>query len=204
MLPDFDFHSPLLSLPYIFGTRLETIPARIPYINTDPALVQKWRNKIVSENSDFRIGVAWSGNPAKATDRYRSCPLQFFQPIAGMEDITLYSLQKGEASQQAREFPESVKLVDFTDEIHDFLDTASFIENLDLVITVDTAVAHLAGALGKPVWILLPFVPDWRWMKDREDSPWYPTMRLFRQPSIGDWQSVISQVEEALKKFIHL
>ena len=113
-------------------------------------------------------------------------------------------LQKGEASGHATNSPKGMKLVDYTKDIHDFSDTAAIISNMDLIISVDTAVAHLAGALGKPVWILLPFVPDWRWMKDREDSPWYPTMRLFRQPSSGDWQSVMRHVEEALKKFVHL
>jgi len=203
-LTDFDIHSPLMSLPYIFGTRLETIPAIIPYISVSPPLVQEWHNRILSGDSTIRIGLVWSGNPAKATNRYRSCPLHFFGPIAGMNNVTLYSLQTGDSAQQAHEFRENWNLVDYTHDIHDFLDTAAFIQNLDLIITVDTAVAHLAGALGKRVWVLLPFVPEWRWMKDREDSPWYPTMRLFRQPASGDWQSVMGRIEEALKKLVHL
>jgi ADP-heptose:LPS heptosyltransferase len=118
------------------------------------------------------------------------------------DGVTYYSLQKGDAATQAINPSLDIRLIDYTEEIIDFSDTAAFMENLDLVISVDTAVAHLAGALGKPVWILLPFVPDWRWMMDREDSPWYPTMRLFRQPSQGDWESVIAHVKEAFKDFL--
>ncbi len=125
-----------------------------------------------------------------------------FAPLACLKGVTFYSLQKGKTGKQAKNPPAGMKLIDYTDEIGDFSDTAALIENLDLVIAVDTSVAHLAGALGKPVWTLLPFVPDWRWFLDREDSPWYPTMRLFRQPSLGDWESVIHRITHQLHKMV--
>ena len=128
----------------------------------------------------------------------KACSLETLSDLSQCKDITFYSLQKGDAAGQAKSPPGGMNLIDYTDEIYDFSDTAALIENLDLVISVDTAVAHLAGALGKPVWTLLPFVPDWRWLLNREDSPWYPTMRLFRQPSSGDWKSVIERVKEEL------
>jgi len=201
-LPEFDIHCSLLSLPLVFDTTLEDIPANIPYIYAGSPSVQKWRDKIDQTSSHIRIGLVWAGDPAKKKDRDRSCSLRLFSSLAQFNDVIFYSLQKGEASNQAMNPPEGMNLIDYTEEFHDFSDTAAFIENLDLVISVDTAVAHLAGSLGKPVWTLLPFVPDWRWMLSREDSPWYPTMRLFRQPRIGDWGSVIDRVVNALRGFI--
>jgi ADP-heptose:LPS heptosyltransferase len=141
-------------------------------------------------------------NPKHKNDMNRSIPFAHFSPFAKLTDITLYSLQKGKASEQAKHLPMGMKFVDLTEEINDFSDTAALIENLDLTISADTSVVHLAGALGKPIWTLLPFVPDWRWMLNREDSPWYPTMRLFRQSSPGDWESVISKVKEELLKLL--
>jgi len=201
-LPEFDVHCPLLSLPLVFNTTPENIPANIPYITVDFMLVQKWQDKIYHDNSNFKIGLVWSGKPTYKNDRNRSCSLELFSPLAIINDITFYSLQKGEAAEQAKNPPEGMKLIDYTEQIHDFADTAAFIENLDLIISVDTAAAHLAGALGKSVWTLLPFVPDWRWLLTRDDSPWYPTMRLFRQPLPGDWKSVIAKLAEELQKII--
>jgi tetratricopeptide (TPR) repeat protein len=198
-LPEFDIHCPLLSLPLLFDTTLETIPAGIPYINAGALSRERWRVKVQHDNARRKIGLVWAGSPTNTRGRYRSCPLETFSPLAGIDDITFYSLQKGEASQQAKNPPKGMKLVDYTEEIHDFSDTAACIRNLDLIISVDTAVAHLAGAVGRPVWTLLPFNPDWRWMLHREDSPWYPTMRLFRQPSFGDWGSVMARVADELK-----
>ena len=203
-LPVFDIHYPLLSLPYLFGTKLENIPAKIPYIHADETLVQKWRNRIESPASSFKIGLIWAGDPKLKFGHSRSCPLELFSSLAELDDFIFYSLQKGESSEQATNPPKGMKLIDYTEDIHDFSDTAAIMNNLNLIISVDTAVAHLAGALGKRVWVLLPFVPDWRWMKDREDSPWYPSMRLFRQPSSGDWQSVMGTLEESLKALVHL
>ena len=197
-LPEFDVHYPILSPPLIFRTRLEAIPAKIPYIVADRVLVKEWKDRVQSDNAKFRIGLVWSGNPKNKNDRSRSCPLNIFSTLAKIEGISFYSLQKGEASCQVKNPPDGMKLIDYTEEIYDFSDTAAFIENLDLIISVDTAVAHLAGALGKTVWALLPFAPDWRWMLNRKDSPWYPTMRLFRQPSSGDWETMIEKVSKEL------
>jgi tetratricopeptide (TPR) repeat protein len=197
-LPYFDVHCPLLSLPLIFDTTSETIPSKIPYITPEPGLTQKWKDKIQHENSKYKIGLAWSGNSKHKNESIRSFSLDIFLPLAQCKNITFYSLQKGEAAAQATNPPEGIHLIDFMEDIIDFSDTAALIDNLDLVISVDTSVAHIAGALGKPVWILLPFVPDWRWLLHREDSPWYPTMRLFRQQTPGDWDSVIAVVKDKL------
>jgi Flp pilus assembly protein TadD len=193
-LPAFDVHCPLLSLPLAFDTTLETIPAKAPYLAGDPAGTVKWKSKINHDTSNIKIALVWAGNPGFKQNRYRNCPLENFLSLSKLPGVTLYSLQKGEEAQEAKNPPEGMALVDYTDEIRDFSDTASFVENIDLIISIDTAVAHLAGALGKPVWTLLPFSPEWRWLLNREDSPWYPTMRLFRQPSPGDWRSVIDRV----------
>jgi FKBP-type peptidyl-prolyl cis-trans isomerase 2 len=199
-LPEFDLYCPLLSLPRIFDTGLENIPSKIPYIQINTSLVQKWHERINTNSAQLKIGLAWAGSPDLLKPYYnRSCPLELFS-ILGHHDVIFYSLQKGEDSLVFKKPPEEITLVDYMGEIEDFADTAALIENLDLVISIDTSVAHLAGALGKPVWTLLPFVPDWRWLIDREDSPWYPTMRLFRQPSPGDWQSVMDRVAQALKE----
>jgi hypothetical protein len=197
-LPAFDVYCPLLSLPLRFNTTLKTIPADIPYIKADAVLFQKWKNRLSDDNPKLKVGLVWAGRPTFKLSHLKECPLRMFSPLAQIKDITFYSLQKGNGSEQAKNPPEGMNLIDYTDEIQDFSDTAALIENLDLVISVDTSVAHLAGAMGKPVWTLLPFSPDWRWMLKREDSPWYPTMRLFRQPSHGDWKPVIERVKKEL------
>lgn len=199
-LPEFDTHCSLLSLPLIFDTTLETIPANVPYITVDRLILKKWKDKIGPDNSKMKVGLVWAGNPTNTTGMYRSCTLDNFSSLA-QPDITFYSLQKGGPSIQAKNPPDGMRLFDYTDEINDFYDTAALIENLDLVISVDTAVAHLAGALGKPVWTLIPFAPDWRWMLNRGDSPWYPTMKLFRQSSPGDWDMVIAGIAEKLQEY---
>jgi hypothetical protein len=202
-LPEFDAHCPLLSLPMILGTELKSIPANIPYISADPDVSKKWKDRIQKWKDNIKIGLVWSGDSKFKNDRLRSCALTTFSPLAKFEGTTYFSLQKGETAEQAKTPPEGMEIIDFTDEIKDFGDTAGLIENLDLIISVDTAVAHLAGALGKPVWTLLTFASDWRWMLDRKDSPWYPTMKLFRQPSAGDWQSVIERVKKELEILIN-
>jgi Flp pilus assembly protein TadD len=200
-LPVFDIHCPLLCIPMIFDTDLDTIPAKIPYIKAEDLLVKRWRDRL-GRSSAVKVGLIWQGNPVHKRDRERSIAFEKLVALADIKGISFYSLQKEEGSGESRNPSCGLKLIDFMDEVQDFSDTAALIENLDLVISVDTSVAHLAGAMGKPVWTLLQYSPDWRWMLDREDSPWYPTMRLFRQPSLGDWESVIERVNRELQVFI--
>jgi hypothetical protein len=193
--PQFDQHCALLSLPRMFSTSIDSIPARIPYINADPRLVEEWKRRFGPKQA-ARVGLAWAGRATHRNDRNRSIGFWELGPLWSVQGVEFFSLQKGLATRQTP--PVGAKWIDWTDDLGDFAQTAASIENLDLVITVDTAVAHLAGAMGKPVWVLLPFVPDWRWMLDRQDSPWYPTMRLFRQSAIGDWAGVLRTVAEQL------
>jgi len=192
-----DFHIPLLSLPGLFGTNPDSIPQNQSYIRPDPVLTSQWRTKFEHDNN-LKIGIVWAGNPEHINDRNRSCTLNDFAHLTSIQGLTLYSLQQELTSSKTNNDPEDFNIVNLGNEFNDFADTASVIDNLDLVITVDTAVAHLAGAIGKPVWTLLPFVPDWRWMLNREDSPWYPSMRLFRQAQLNDWAGVFNQVKKAL------
>ena len=193
----FDLYIPLLSLPGIFGTTSTTIPADIPYITADPALVQQWHTRLGAEHA-FRVGLVWAGNPSHKNDRNRSCTLATLAPLAPLPRLALFSLQTGPAAGQIDQPPAGMVLHDVGRTLSDFADTAAVITHLDLVITVDTAVAHLAGAMGKPVWTLLPFAPDWRWGQHSAYTPWYPTMRLFRQPAPGAWEAVCQSVVETL------
>ena len=200
--PNFDFQSPLLSLPRIMGTTLNTLPVNVPYLSADPVRVDKWE-KILGPKVGIRIGIAWRGNPSHQCDKERSIPLAAFQSLAEIEGVTLVSLQKAQGSDEVLAMRDRFALVDFGCELDShggaFLDTAAIMKNLDLVVTVDSAPAHLAGALGVPVWLVLSFVADWRWLLDRQDSPWYPTMRLFRQSTAGDWQDVFCRLADQLK-----
>ncbi|HEY8750745.1 MAG TPA: tetratricopeptide repeat protein, partial [Tepidisphaeraceae bacterium] len=192
-LPPFDVHFPLVSLPRILGTNLETILAPVPYLSADPARVEFWRRRLNMLTPARNVGLVWAGSASHLNDHNRSIPLAKMGPLA-QPGIRFISLQIGEPALQARLPIPGMGLVDWTDELDDLAQTAALIVNLDLVITVDTAVAHLAGALSKRVWLMLPAAPDWRWMWGRSDSPWYPTMKLFRQPSRGDWPTVIRQI----------
>jgi len=196
-VPPHDVHCPMLTLTGVMGTTHLTIPKQAPYITADPARVRFWKSRVPPDKK-LKVGLVWAGQPTHANDHNRSITLAHLNPLADIEHIWFCSLQKGKAAQQIYVRSNALRLDNWEKELRDFGDTAALIANLDLVICVDTAVAHLAGALGKPVWVLLPFVPDWRWMLQREDSPWYPTMRLFRQPSFGDWNSLIGKVAEAL------
>lgn len=204
---DFDVHCSLLSLPLAFNTDVETIPANIPYLKADEQSVAHWRNKI-GEDERLKIGLVWAGNPRKhdseesLIDRRRSCRLEMFAPLAAIPGARYFSLQKGETGRQAANPPAGLDLCDLTSELHDFADTAALIANLDLVISVDTSVAHLAGGMGKPVWLLSRLDGCWRWLLDREDSPWYPNMRLFRQRQAGNWEDVIEGVCGALGEML--
>lgn len=195
----FDLQCSLLSLPRLFQTRLDNIPSDVPYLLADSDLSDRWRHRI--SGGKLKVGLVWAGRPQHPNDRNRSMGLSMLEPLAQVPEATFFSLQKGPAASQAGE-QKSLRLVELTNELTDMADTAAAVSNLDLVLTVDTAVAHLAGAMGRPVWVLLPFVPDWRWMMERTDSPWYPTMRLFRQPALGDWQSVIQNVASELQALV--
>jgi hypothetical protein len=199
--PAFDVYCPLASLPGVFGTRLETIPAEVPYLKVDPKIVGAWEQRLGPKRERLRVGLVWAGQPTHKRDRERSIALAQLAPLTRAKDVKFYSLQKGNGASQAGEPPAGMELIDLTAELPDFAETAGFISHLDLVISVDTSVAHLAGAMGKPVWMMLTFVPDWRWLLDREDSPWYPSMRLFRQKKRGEWDEVVRHVAEALARY---
>ncbi len=197
-IPPFDVQAPLLSLPRIFRTTLANIPAKIPYLSVEPASRAHWQQQLRGVEG-FKVGIAWQGNPEHTRDRRRSVPLLVFASLAGLPGVRLVSLQKGKGREQLSELANHLGVLDLTDRLDDFSDTASLMSQLDLIITVDTAVAHLAGALGVPVWVALAFDPDWRWMLEREDSPWYPSMRLFRQTRWGDWPGVFQRMSDALR-----
>jgi hypothetical protein len=186
----------LLHLPAVFGTRVGTIPAEVPYLSANPGLVRKWGEWIsasAASHPNLRIGIAWRGGPDHRNDRNRSMNPSRLAGLGGVPGTKFFSLQKG--------VPDGCDGLDFVPlprDLGNFADTAALMAHLDLVVSVDTSVAHLAGALGRPVWLLLPFAPDWRWMLDRTDSPWYPGMRLFRQQRRGEWLPVLEQVREAL------
>ncbi len=194
---------PLMSMPHRMQTRVETIPSEVPYIFADHERTAAWRDQVV-EQGRFRVGIAWQGNPHAPFDRERSIPLEHFAPLSRIPGVRLFSLQKGEGSEQLAEVAEKSGIVDFGERLDAadgaFTDTAAIMQHLDLVITSDTAIAHLAGALGVPVWVALTAVPDWRWLLEREDSPWYPTARLFRQHEFGDWGEVFKRMALELER----
>jgi Flp pilus assembly protein TadD len=201
----FDLHVPMASLPFVFGTTLATIPADVPYLRAESALVAQWRTRL-AEYPGFRVGIAWQGSPTYREDRYRSIPLERFSGLADVHGVTLVSLQKGPGCEQLTAGHRRFEIVDLGSEVDrtsgPFLDTAAIMQNLDLVITSDTSIAHLGGALGVPVWVALGASPDWRWLTDRADSPWYPTMRLFRQTVWGRWDDVFAEMSAALAERI--
>ncbi len=209
-LPYFDVHVPLLSLPGLFGTTLATIPCAVPYIHADLDHVEQWRTKMKLPSSGglggarINVGIAWQGNPlfsqsgCKLADRRRSITLAQFEPLARIPGVQLFSLQKGHGSEQLADWQSRLGIVALGDQLDDFRDTAAVMMNLDLIISVDRHPVHLAGALGRPVWAILPSPPCWRWLLERSDSPWYPTLRLFRQHRPGDWPELLDRVSRAL------
>jgi hypothetical protein len=200
-LPHFDVYVPLLSLPALFQTTVATVPAEIPYIYTDESLIERWGRELAGV-SGFKIGISWRGSPGYPADRERSTQLAYFEPFARLPGVRLFSLQKGVGSDQMAQLGGRFPVVDLGPRLDEttgpFLETAAVMHHLDLVMTVDTSLGHLAGALGVPVWIAQAFAPDWRWQWGREDSPWYPTGRLFRQTEWGRWEPVFARMAEAL------
>lgn len=210
--PAYDEHAALLDLPAILRTSLADVPAEVPYLFAEPQRIAHWHQQLSTElrpaassrQPACKIGIAWQGNPTYRDDRWRSIPLAEFAPLARVPGVQLISLQKGYGSEQVPQLADRVPVLDVASRLDQsggaFLDTAAVIKCLDLVITSDTAIAHLAGALGVPVWLALSFVPDWRWLMGREDCPWYPTMRLFRQPNLGNWPAVFQRMAGELER----
>jgi tetratricopeptide (TPR) repeat protein len=204
----FDYHCPLMSLPLAMGTTLETIPSTVPYLHADPERSAVWRKRLAALPG-LKVGLVWAGAPrpevfqfSEVVDSRRSITLNHYAPLASIPGLCLISLQKGEPAAQARTPPNGMVLHDWAEELDDFADTAALVEALDLVISVDTSVLHLVGALGKPVWVLNRYNQCWRWLSGRRDSPWYPSARLFRQPKMGNWEAVIDQVQRELHGMI--
>ncbi|WP_029008953.1 tetratricopeptide repeat protein [Azospirillum halopraeferens] len=196
-LPDFDLECPLMSLPGAFATRPATVPAAVPYLHPDPARAAVWRRRLSGDGP--AVGLVWAGNPQFPGDRLRSPRLEGLRPVLEVPGVRFFGLQAGEGRADLEGAALPPTFTDLGGALHDFAETAAVMAGLDLVITSCTAPAHLAGALGVPVWVVLPLAPDWRWMLGRDDSPWYPTARLFRQDRVGDWQGVARRVAEALR-----
>jgi hypothetical protein len=200
--PKFELYAALLSLPEIVGTTQDSIPAEIPYLLADAQRVEHWHKELRAVPG-VKVGICWQGSKDYANDRHRSIPLNAFAPLADIPGVSLISLQKGPGTEQLVGCPFPV--IDFGDRLDaagSFMDTAAIMQNLDLVISADTAPCHLAGALGRTVWVPLPVVHDWRWIIGREDTPWYPTMRLFRQETVGDWASLFQRIAQELRNHV--
>ncbi len=202
-LPDFDVWSPLLSVPQFFTPSIDAIPSTVPYLSVDESLVRFWQARIET-HAGLRVGIHWQGNPVFPKDRFRSMPLSCFEPLARLPAVRLFSLQKGAGTEQLAQCAAAFPVVDFgltLDEIHGpFLDTAAILRCLDAVVTSDTSLAHLAGALGIETWLAVPHVPEWRWLLDREDTPWYPSLHLVRQPEVGQWGGVFTRIAAAIRQ----
>jgi hypothetical protein len=184
-------------VPHLLGASFETLPVPVPYLRAPVRDAAAWRERLVPVEGS-RVGLVWTGSLKNQPGRYRTCPPESFRVLAGLPGVTFYSLQKDLPEGAA---PPPLRMLDFTSELADFAATAALMENLDLIVTVDTAVAHLAGALGRPVWLMLPYERDWRWLAHGETSPWYPTMRLFPQEGRGDWDGVLARVADAMGAF---
>jgi tetratricopeptide (TPR) repeat protein len=197
----YDFWVPMMSVPSCIDMDLAGVPADVPYLFADQAKVETWRTRLAETTDDAarKVGLVWAGSPSFGNDRYRSMALADLSALSELRNVCWYVLQKGPAHAQLDDAPAAFRAHDFSTDLTSFEETAALIMNLDLVIAVDTGVAHLAGALGKPVWLLLPANSDWRWLEARSDSPWYPGMKLFRQTVLGDWAPVVERVAEALR-----
>jgi hypothetical protein len=198
---DFDLECPLMSLPTVFGTTVETVPWTGAYLGVEPEVEAEKRRRFPCVGSGLRVGLAWAGNPRYKADLLRSMNMETLLPLLRMPGFTWISLQKGEAAEQLARLPCEVLVWDGSSGDRDLAETAALVATLDLVISTDTCIAHLAGAMGKPVWILLPHLADWRWMQERETTPWYPTARLLRQKTPEDWAGLVERVIPDLLSF---
>lgn len=205
---NYDYWCRMFGMPEHMGLEMSMLPVAASYLGMESTAVSGWRERLHAQDPmraaatrQKRIGLVWSGNPTFELDRYRSISLEALRPILARSDVRWYSLQKGHAEREADTLPADIDIQLLGSDIDDFTDTAAILQTLDLVITVDTSVAHLAGAIGVPVWVMLPTYVDWRWMTERTDSPWYPSMRLFRQRELGEWGTVIEEVREALREW---
>ncbi|MCP4455348.1 MAG: glycosyltransferase family 9 protein, partial [Planctomycetes bacterium] len=194
----YDLQISLMDLPRIFNTTLDNVPVNVPYLKPDPKRVAAWQETFV--HAGMKVGLVWAGSPFHRNDRNRSCPIQALASLAQTQGVHFYGLQTGPAGQEAQTHP-NIHFQNLGHRLHDLSDTAAAIAHLNLVISVDTATLHLAGALGQSAWGLLPYAPDWRWLLDRSDTPWYPALRLFRQARPGDWHTLLDQVAGALKTY---
>ncbi len=196
--PAFDVHCEMMSLPMVMGLKLADLPGKMPYLSADPQRVEKWRQRLADLPRPL-VALVWAGRPTHFNDANRSMSLAQLAPLA-QSGATFVAIQKGPSETQAAEPPEGMSLVSLSSEIADFEDTAAILSVADLLISVDSSPIHLAGAMGRPVWVMLPFVPDWRWLMGRNDTPWYPSMRLYRQPARGDWASVTAAMARDLRE----
>ncbi len=195
---------PLSGLPRLHGTRLDNIPATVPYLRADPDKARLWRERLDAQIPPGlrRVGIAWAGRPTHNNDLNRSISLETLAPVAALDGIALVSIQKGPATSQIAGYAGHAPLIDLDKQIGDFTDTMAIIDGLDLLLTVDTAIGHFAGAMGRPAWVMLPYAPDWRWMLGRGDTPWYPTLRLFRHPAPRRWDLLVPEVAAELRRFL--
>jgi tetratricopeptide (TPR) repeat protein len=199
-LPAFSIHCPMASLPGIFGTTPQAVPAQTPPLCAPADRIESWKSRLGPGDGRRRVGIAWAGRSTFKGDHTRSLRLEQLQQILAMDNFIFYSLQKGPPAEQIQQLNPPGRLIDLGPQLRDFADTAAVMSLCDLIVTTDTSIPHLAGAMDRPVWVMLQYVPDWRWLLGREDSPWYPSARLFRQPSLGDWPGVTARVADALMK----
>ncbi|MBT6095533.1 MAG: hypothetical protein HOH04_11675, partial [Rhodospirillaceae bacterium] len=197
-LPPFDFQVAMMSLPGVFRTGFDNMPSNVPYLSVPERVEAVWRNRLAATADQCRVGLVWKGSSAHQRNEWRSPGLAVFKRLTERPDIRLFSLQKDDEAGDIADAGLADAITPLGESLKNFSDTAAVILNLDLVISPDTAVAHLAGALGKPVWLILPYACEWRWFEGRDDSPWYPSMRLFRQPELDDWDGAVDAIFTAL------